>query len=147
MTIFNNVLPFIIEEEETSRAIISAARNFSRYYKLTGRGTVQGTLLDDFFDNHIKNQRERLLNRADIYGLCFQGYGAKIKGTPLLNVLAGGGYLPVSVQNILDCTGHITGGHKEYAKFVAEILFDPMNDLDPEKKIVDLHMFDGPVCV
>ena len=59
----------------------------------------------------------------------------------------GGGYLPVSVQNIVDCTGHITYGHKKDAKFVAESLFYPMNDLDPEKKIVDLHVFDGAsVC-
>ena len=47
----------------------------------------------------------------------------------------------------MECTGHITGGHKKDAKFVAESFFDPMNDLDPEKKLVDLHMFDGAsVC-
>ena len=49
----------------------------------------------------------------------------------------------MSVQNIVDCTGHITGGHKKDDKCVAESLFDPKNDLDPEKKLVDLHMFDG----
>ena len=49
----------------------------------------------------------------------------------------------MSVQNIVDCTGHITGGHNKDDKFVAEILFDPMNDLDTENKLVDLHMFDG----
>ena len=36
----------------------------------------------------------------------------------------------MSVQKILDCTGHITGGHKKDANFVAESLFDTMNDLD-----------------
>ena len=47
----------------------------------------------------------------------------------------------------MDCTGHIKGGHKEYSKFVAESFFDPMNDLDPDKKLVDLHMFHGAsVC-
>ena len=55
----------------------------------------------------------------------------------------GGGPLPVSVQNIVDCTGHIIGGHKEDAKFVVEGFFAPMDELDPEKKLVDLHMFDG----
>ena len=61
--------------------------------------------------------------------------------------MAGGVYLPVSVQNIVDCTGHITGVHKKYAKFVAESFFDPMDDLDPENKLVDLHMFYGAsVC-
>ena len=100
-----------------------------------------------FFENHIKNQHEKLLNGADIYGLHFKGDGAIIKDTPLLNILDGVGYLPVSFQNIVYCTGHITGGHKKDAKCVAEGLFDPMNDLDLEKKLVDLHMFYGlSVC-
>ena len=43
----------------------------------------------------------------------------------------------------MDCTGHITGVHKKDAKFVVESFFDTMNDLDPDKKLVDLHMFDG----
>ena len=52
------------------------------------------------------------------------------------------------VQNIVDCTGHITGGHNKNATFFAESFFDPMNDLDREKKLVDLHMFDGViVCI
>ena len=94
------------------------------------------------FKNHIKNQHEKLLKGADRYGLHFHGDGATSKFTSLLNI-----YLPVSVQNIVDCIGHITGGHKKDAKFVAEIFFDRINDLDPEKKLVDLHMFDGAsVC-
>ena len=53
----------------------------------------------------------------------------------------------MSVQNILEFIGKITGGHNKDSKFVAEIFFDPMNELDPEKKILDLHMFDGSsVC-
>ena len=48
----------------------------------------------------------------------------------------------MSVQNIVEFTGHITGGHKRDSKFVAESFFDPMNDIDPEKKRVDLHMLD-----
>ena len=108
---------------------------------------MQGLLLDIFFDNHIKNQRAKLLYGADIYGLHFQGDGATIKYTPLLNILAGVFYLPVSVQNIVDCTGHITGGNKKDANFFAESFFDLMNDIDPEKKLVDLHIFDGAsVC-
>ena len=104
---------------------------------------MQGPLLDNIFYNHIKNQCDKLLEGADIYGLRFQGDGETINDTPLLNILDGGGYLPVSVKNIMDCTGHITVGHKKDAKFVAESFFDPMNDLNPEKKLVDLRMFDG----
>ena len=47
----------------------------------------------------------------------------------------------------MDCTGHITGGQNKDAIFFAESLFDPMNGLDTENKLVDLHMFDGAsVC-
>ena len=131
MTIFNNGLQFGIGDLETFKAIISAARNVSRDYKLPGRETVRGPFLDNCFDNHFNNQREKLLNREDIYGLHFQGYGATIKDTPLLNILAGGFYLSVSDQNIVDCTGHITGGHKKDDKWFAESFFDTTNDLDP----------------
>ena len=47
----------------------------------------------------------------------------------------------MSVQKIVECTGHITGGREKDAKFVADSFY-PMNDLDPEKKRVSLHMFD-----
>ena len=104
-------------------------------------------MLDNCFDNHIKNQHDRLLNEADIYGLRFQGDSATIKDTLLLNILAGRVELPVSVQKTLYCAGHITGGYKKYDKFDADSFFDTMNYLDPEKKLVDLHMFDGAsVC-
>ena len=89
MTISNNVIKFRMGEEETFRAMISTARNFSRYYNLPGRETVQGTFLDKCFDNNIKNQREKLLNESYIYGLYFQGDGATIKDTLTLNILAG----------------------------------------------------------
>ena len=147
MAIFNNGLQFRMGEDETLNEMISAVRNVSIYYKLLERETVQGTLLDNCFDKNIKNQRDKLLNGAEIYGLHFQGDGAKIKDTPLLNIFTGGVYLPVSAQKIMDCTGRITCGHKRYATFVAEIFFDTMNDLNLDKQLVDLHMFDGSsVC-
>ena len=80
-----------------------------------------------------------------MYGLYFQGDGETIKDTPILDILAWGIHLPVSFQKIVGCTGDITGGHKKDAKFVADIFFDPMNELDPEKKLVDLHTFDGSI--
>ena len=49
----------------------------------------------------------------------------------------------MSVKNIVDFTGHITGGHKKDDKVVAESFFDPIIYLGPKKKHVDLHMFDG----
>ena len=97
MAIFNNGLQFIMGEDKTFRARIIAARNVSRDYKLPGRDRVRGKLLDNVFENHIKNQREKLLNGSYIYGISFQGDGTTIKDTPLLNILAWGVYLPVSI--------------------------------------------------
>ena len=66
---------------------------------------------------------------------------------PLLNILSGVVHLPVSVQNIVDCTDHITGVHKKDSKFVVDTFFDKNNDLDPEKKLLELYMFNVPsVC-
>ena len=76
-----------------------------------------GTLLDNFFDNNINNQCDKLINGAYIYGLNFKCGAATSKDTPLLKILDKGLYLPVSVQNIMDCTGHITGGHNKNAIF------------------------------
>ena len=90
MKIFNNGIQFRIGEEETSRAMIRAARKVSRDCKLPGRDTMRGTLLDNFFENHIKNQREKLVKGADIYRIHFQGDGAIIKDIPIINILAGG---------------------------------------------------------
>ena len=127
--------------------MISAARNVSSHYKLQGRETVRGSLIDNCFENHIKNQHDKLLNGAEIYGVHFQGDYATIKYTPLLNILYGEGCLPVSVQNIVDCTGHTIGGHNKDANFFAEIFFGTMSDLDPEMKLVDIHTFYGAsVC-
>ena len=81
---------------------------------------MQGPLLEFFFENHINNQCEKLLNRADIHRLHVQCDGAKIKDTPLINILSGEVYLPVLFQKIMDCVGHITGGHKKDAKFFCE---------------------------
>ena len=88
-------------------------------------------LLDNVFENHIKNQREKFLNGEDIYGIRFQCDVATIKDTLLLNILSWEVYLPVSVQNNIDYTGHIKGGNKKYAKIIVESFFDPMNELDP----------------
>ena len=95
----------------------------------------------------LRGLGDQTYRQTDIYVLHFQGDGTTIKDKPLINILAGGVQLPVPIQNIVDCTGKITGGHKKDAKFVADIFFDLMNDIDPEKKLVDLHMFDGAsVC-
>ena len=53
----------------------------------------------------------------------------------------------MSFQNILYSTCQFTGGQNKDAKSVEESFFDPMNDLGPKKKLVDLIMFnETSVC-
>ena len=47
--IFNNGLQFRIEEDETFREMVRAVRNISRDYKLPGRETERGLLIDNCF--------------------------------------------------------------------------------------------------
>ena len=51
---------------------------------------MRDLFLDNCFGNHINNQRKKLINGVDIYGLHCQGYGSTIKDTLLINILAGG---------------------------------------------------------
>ena len=106
MTILKNGLQFRFWEEEALRAMLIATRNISRDYKLTGKETVWDPFLDKCIDNYIKNKREKLLNGAEIYELHFQGDGATINDTPLLNnYLRGFTYL---CQSERLCTVQVT---------------------------------------
>ena len=64
MDILNNGIQFRIGKEDKFRTIISAARNVSRGYKLTGREMLKGPLIDKCFENRINNQHNKLLERA-----------------------------------------------------------------------------------
>ena len=51
---------------------------------------------------------------AEISGLLFLGDGATVLRCPLLNILASGKKIPVSVLEIVDCQGHLADGNKKY---------------------------------
>ena len=116
-------------------------------YKLPERDTVWGLLLDNYFENNIKNQREKLLNRADIYGLHFQSDGATIKDMPILNILSGG-FTYLYQSKILWAVQVTSQAVTRIMQFFAEVFFDPMNEHDPEEKLMELHIFDWvSVCI
>ena len=49
MTIFNDGLQFRILKKDTFRAMIRSDRKVSMYYKLSGRDTVRGPFLGNYF--------------------------------------------------------------------------------------------------
>ena len=101
MTIFKNCLQFIIGKDETFRAIISAARNFQVITSCQGGRRFEGRCFIIVLRIISITNLRIYYTGADIYGLHSQGDGAKIKDTPLLNILTGGVYIHVSVQKIV----------------------------------------------
>ena len=77
-------------------------------------------LLDKFFENHTKNQREKLLTGQTYMEFIFKVMVQQSRANPsLVSCLGGGVHLSVSVHTIVDCAGNITGGYNKDAKFVA----------------------------
>ena len=85
MTIFNNYIQFIIGEEETSRAMLSAARKFQGITSCQGEIRCKGRCLISVLGIISRN------SVISYYIIHFQVDGATTKDPPLLNILAGGG--------------------------------------------------------
>ena len=80
---------------------------------------------------------------AEIFGLLFLGDGATISRCPLLNILVSAKKIPVTVLEIVDCQGHLADGNKRYGNFICNQFLNHMKEIDPEKKLSDIVMFDG----
>jgi hypothetical protein len=86
---------------------------------------------------------ERLALQARTLGLSLLGDGATVKRMPLVNMLSAGGHQPAGVLEIAECTGHIQGGGKKYAGFIAGSYLPHMKKIDPDKQLIDCVFFDG----
>ena len=47
-----------------------------------------------------------------------------------------------AVLDIADCTGHLEGGGKKYASFIAKLFIPHLTELDPNKNLADCVFFD-----
>ena len=58
----------------------------------------------------------------------------------------GGGYLPVSFKKVLDCTYHITGGHKKDANFFRKFSLIQFRTLIHRRNLWNYICSMDPVC-
>lgn len=114
-----NGLSFSIVEKPRFEKMLSLARFVGGNYKLPSRKAVSGELLDLNYRKYLERNKEELMKEADVFGLSFMGDGATVKRMPLVNILCSGKNAPASVLEIVDCTGHLAGGGKKDARFIA----------------------------
>jgi hypothetical protein len=95
------------------------------------------------FKEYHDNILERLALQAGTLGLSLRGDGAALKRMPLVNMLAAGVHEPAGVLEIAECTGHIQGGGKKDAGFIAGLFLPHMKIIDPDKQFIDCVFFDG----
>jgi hypothetical protein len=62
---------------------------------------------------------------------------------PLVNMLAAGVHEPAGMLEIAQCTGHIQGGAKKDAGFIAGLFLPHMTKNYPDKHLIDCVLSDG----
>lgn len=87
------------------------------------------------------------MNEAEKYGLTFYGDGATIKRSALFNIMAAGVHNPAAILSIKDTYHHMSEGNKKDASYIASIVKNEIQKLDPEKTLTDLIYFDGAANV
>jgi hypothetical protein len=91
-------------------------------FSLVGGRLLAGNLKE--YHDHIL---ERLAFQAGTFGFSLLGDGASVKRTQLVNILSAGGHEPAVVLEIAECTGHIQGGGKKDAGFIAGLFLHENN--------------------
>jgi len=119
------------------------AKLASQDFVISNRKRVGKALLDLNFDNCQRKNKLILLVDAPVMGLTLLGDGATIHRMPIANCLGLCADSPPTVLSIDDCTGHMAGGGKKDAPYIAHLFERHVEVYDPEKKIVDIFYFDG----
>ena len=77
------------------------------------RKLIYKELLDVIHEKRMKRGLAMIKKRAAIFGLLFLRDYETISRCPLLNIMASGVNIPVSVMEIVDCQGHLADGNKK----------------------------------
>ena len=108
---------------------------------------VGGDLLELNWKTYCNESNKKLTDEADVFGLCFLGDLATIKGMPLVNVIASAFNVPVTVLGVKDCSEHLAKGGKKDASFIANEFLKYLEKHDPMKSRTDIVFFDGATNV
>ena len=137
-------LPFSAVEDPKFQKMIQAAMGCStESFKFPNRKDVGGIHLEKNYNEYYERQTEKLLNEADKYGLFVHGDGATIHRSPLFNIMASGACCPAAILKIVDCHKHMSSGGTKTGVYIAGLVKEQMDLLDPEKNLIDVVSFDG----
>jgi len=128
-------LPFSLGSEPKFCLVLNLARNVSMQYKPPGRNVIANDLLDLNYKQYTDQNKKKLLNESEIYGLTFFGDGATVKKMPLFNILASGVHSLSSCLEIVKCTGHICNGGKKMASILPGYSFRISKALKAKRKM------------
>jgi hypothetical protein len=140
-------LPFSMADDPKFRKVVALAKVASTNYKPPNRQRVGGDLLQLNYEQYKMNDKNLLLKDAEIFGLTFYGDGATVSTMPLINMLASGAHQPAACLEIADCTEQMAAGKKKDARYIADLFFPHIEELDPTKTVTDLVLFDGAANV
>ena len=136
-------LPFSLIESPRLHNVLKLAMLVGNSYSPPSRGKVSGSLLDSNFENIQKEGKRKLISQANIFGLSILGDGATIQKMPLFNILSSGVGNPAHVLRVIDCTSFLKQGIGKSGTQIASLCQPSMDELDPEKRLIDLVLFDG----
>ena len=95
----------------------------------------------------MKIKLAMIKDKADILGLLFLGGGATISRCPLLNILASGKNIPLSVLDIVYCQGDLSEGNNKYGILFCNLFLKQIKEIDRTKKLSGIVLFDGALNV
>ena len=140
--IISEGLSFNTAQKPRFKKILELARNVSKTYIPSNRKLIYKEILDVIHEHNTKRNLAMIKKEADIFGLLFLGYGDTISRCLLLNIVASGKNIPVSVLEIVYCRGHLDDGNKKDGTFICNRFLNHMKEIDPAKKLSDIVMFD-----
>ena len=140
--IISEGLSFNTAQKPRFKKILELARNVSKTYIPSNRNLIYKEIIDVIHEHNTKKNLAMIKKEAGIFGLLFLGYGDTISRCLLLNIMASGKNIPVSVLEIVYCRGHLDDGNKKDGTFICNRFLNHMKEIDPAKKLSDIVMFD-----
>jgi hypothetical protein len=137
-------IPDSVVDSKKFRIMIQLARLVGKDFVFPNRQSIGKELLDLNYQQVFDKNVEQLQKHASTFGLAFLGDGARIKKSPLINILAmcGSAVPPVTLQ-IKDCSAHMSSGGKKDASYIADLFEAKMSEIDPTHLWTDVIFFDG----
>jgi hypothetical protein len=125
-------LPFSLVEDELFKRMLIRARDINANYTPPTAYAIGGPLLESTFEAYYKESKAKLLEEASTFGISVGGDGAACSPTN-----------PSMLLDVFDCSQHAADGGKKDAKYIMKIMIPKMEEIDPDRNLIDLVTFDG----